>query len=110
LTKSQDAWVLLNNQEQIARNYTTIMTDTLNLEALTTDAYIKLQRLDKTLVRTPDYMGLAYFWHHDFRFHLRDASYAKRRKIHNQWLKQGIDFDHPCDAAWNIVRKITGLN
>jgi len=55
-------------------------------------------------------MGLAYFWHHDFRFHLRDASYAKRRKIHNQWLKQGIDFDHPCDAAWNIVRKITGLN
>ena len=110
MTKSQDAWVLLNNQEQIARNYTTIMTDTLNLEALTTDAYIKLQRLDKTLVRTPDYMGLAYFWHHDFRFHLRDASYAKRRKIHNQWLKQGIDFDHPCDAAWNIVRKITGLN
>jgi len=84
--------------------------DTLNLEALTTDAYIKLQRLDKTLVRTPDYMGLAYFWHHDFRFHLRDASYAKRRKIHNQWLKHGIDFDHPCDTAWNIVRKITGLN
>ena len=85
------------------------MTDILNLDALTFDAYLKLQRLDKTMVRTPDYMGLAYFWHTDFKYHLRDASYAKRRKIHNQWLSLGLDFDNPCDKAWEIVRKITGL-
>ena len=82
----------------------------LNTETLTWEASLKLLNLDKTLVRTPDYMGIAYFWHHDFRFHLRDASYAKRRKIHSLWLKHGIDFDKPCDTAWNIVRKITGLN
>ena len=82
----------------------------LNTETLTWEASLKLLNLDKTLVRTPDYMGLAYFWHHDFRHYLRDASYAKRRRIHNQWLKHGIDFDKPCDTAWNIVRKITGLN
>jgi hypothetical protein len=86
------------------------MTDVLNLEALSTEAYLKLLRLDKELVRTPDYIGLAYFWHHDFRHYLRDASYAKRRKIHNQWLYWGLDFDNPCDKAWEIVRKITGLN
>jgi hypothetical protein len=82
----------------------------LNTETLTWEASLNLLNLDKTLVRTPDYMGIAYFWHYDFRFHLRDASYAKRRKIHSQWLKHGIDFDKPCDTAWNIVRKITGLN
>lgn len=82
----------------------------LNTETLTWEASLKLLNLDKTLVRTPDYMGIAYFWHYDFRFHLRDASYAKRRKIHNQWLKHGLDFDNPCDKAWQIVRKITGLN
>jgi len=82
----------------------------LNTETLTWEASLNLLNLDKTLVRTPDYMGIAYFWHYDFRFHLRDASYAKRRKIHSQWLKHGINFDKPCDTAWNIVRKITGLN
>ena len=82
----------------------------LNTETLTWEASLKLLNLDKTLVRTPDYMGIAYFWHYDFRHYLRDASYAKRRKIHNQWLKHGLDFDKPCDTAWNIVRKITGLN
>lgn len=82
----------------------------LNTETLTWEASLKLLNLDKTLVRTPDYMGIAYFWHHDLRHYLRDASYAKRRKIHSQWLKHGIDFDKPCNKAWEIVRKITGLN
>ena len=82
----------------------------LNTETLTWEASLKLLNLDKTLVRTPDYMGIAYFWHYDFRHYLRDASYAKRRRIHNQWLKHGIDFDKPCDTALKIVRKITGLN
>jgi hypothetical protein len=25
-------------------------------------------------------------------------------------LKEGLDFDEPCNKAWEIVRKITGLN
>lgn len=62
-----------------------------------------LLRLDETLIGTPDYMGLAYFWHYCYRFCLRDATPARRCKVHDRLLKAGLDLDGESPAHDDIM-------
>jgi len=39
----------------------------IHTASLTVNAYSEVHKLDRTLVGTPDYMGLAYFWGRRFR-------------------------------------------
>jgi hypothetical protein len=50
----------------------------------------KLFNLDESFIGTPDYMGIAYFWHYDFRHHLRDSSRYRRRLVHKHLIESGL--------------------
>ena len=53
---------------------------------VTAPAYAVLMGIDHTLAGTPDYMGIGYFWHHDYRHLLRDVTPAVRRRVHRRLL------------------------
>ena len=63
----------------------------LNTDVLTLNANTALLNLDRTFIGTDDYMGMAYFWDYEYRHDLRDASYARRRKVHTLLLAAGLD-------------------
>jgi hypothetical protein len=79
----------------------------LNTDALTWAATNDLLKLDKTFRGTDDYMGIAYFWHYEYRHFLRDASYARRRRVHAALLRAGLDVAAASPAHDTIIRKIT---
>ena len=71
-------------------------------------------------VGTKKYDGKAWYWPHDYRHYLRDASSKQRKAVHNAWVKIGVpvkkgkgghtDWLEPKSnqkkKAWNIVRKV----
>ena len=66
---------------------------TINMEHVGWIATVALHKLDKTFVGDPEnYLGLASFWHYDYRHYLRDASIAQRKRVHRKWAKAGLDF------------------
>lgn len=75
---------------------------------LTSTAYYSLHALDeKTLVGTPDYLGLAYFWNYEYRHHLRDATPKQRKAVHDAFLAKGLTVDGASEEHKAIVRKYT---
>ena len=72
-------------------------------------------------VGSKKYDGRDWFWPHDFRHYLRDASPVQRKKIHDAWLKIGVPVKktglkisdrylepkkNQLKKAWTIVRKV----
>lgn len=77
----------------------------LNTDALTNRATEALLALDDTFISTPDYMGLAYFWHHAYRHHLRDASYRVRQMVHQDLLDAGLPTDSESAAHLSVIQR-----
>lgn len=50
----------------------------------------ELNKLDKSFIGTNDYMGLAYFWDHDIKYWLRDASKYQRVKVHKLFMLNNV--------------------
>tara|TARA_R100001510_G_C7556980_1_gene138501 strand:- start:88 stop:372 length:285 start_codon:yes stop_codon:yes gene_type:complete len=65
------------------------MTYAINMNTVSPTATQALYALDRTYVGTEDYLGLAYYWDHEVKHWMRDASTAKRKKIHELLLKAG---------------------
>ncbi len=63
----------------------------ININKMTAEATQALYDLDNSFVGTENYMGLTYFWAYEYRHYLREASMPIRRKIHNTFLKLGMD-------------------
>jgi len=80
----------------------------INLNAIDFKAFGELLKLDESFVGTKKYMGIAYFWGHEYKHNLRDASIAKRRRIHNLGLKENVDFINPNKKAWDLIFKVLG--
>ena len=78
----------------------------MNLGEITMKAMIELYKVDEKLVGTKDYMGIAYFWGHEYKHTMRDLSCAKRRKIHNLGLDRDIDFIKPNKEAWYLIAEV----
>ena len=78
----------------------------MNLGEITMQATIEVYKVDKTFVGTKDYMGVAYFWGHEYKHTMRDLSHAKRRKIHNLGLDRDIDFIEPNKEAWYLIAEV----
>ena len=69
-------------------------------------------------VGTKKYDGKVWYWPHDYRHYLRDASFKQRKAVHNAWVKIGVPVKKTKDGekwlepksnqkkkAWTIVRK-----
>jgi hypothetical protein len=65
----------------------------------------KLLALDANFIGTPDYMGISYFWHYDFRHYLRDSSRYRRRLVHKNLIAAGLDPAGNTPAHDAIVRR-----
>ena len=78
----------------------------LNLNTTTIEATDKLFELDRSFIGTPNYMGLAYFWHMEYKHLLRDATISQRRRIHNKALELGIDFIKVGHKQWDLIADV----
>jgi hypothetical protein len=56
------------------------------------NSFEQLNKLDKSFIGTNDYMGLAYFWDHEVKWWLRDATSYQRVKIHKLFIKNNVPF------------------
>jgi hypothetical protein len=74
----------------------------------TFDAYLKLLKLDRTLIGGPNYMGVDYFWHYEYRHYLRDASEVERVRVHKKLLKAGLKVDGCSKQHEQIIIKEVG--
>ena len=52
-----------------------------------------IQKLDQSFVGTKNYMGLAYFWDHEIKHWLRDATPYQRVKAHKLFMANNIPFN-----------------
>ena len=68
---------------------------------------VKVLRLDETLVGTPNYMGLAFFWNYEYRHFLRDTSVSKRVRVHHKLLQAGLEVNGSSDLHEQIITKET---
>ena len=83
------------------------MSDTTNYTLpLTFFSYNKLYLLDKTLVGTPDYLGLAYFWSGEYKQLLRIATPKQCKTVHDRLLAAGLKLDGVSDQHKAIVEKV----
>lgn len=85
------------------------MTHSINLDTVTFEAYCKVLELDKSFVGTPNYMGVAYFWHFEFRHYLRDASMHQRKQIHKKWLEEGLGLTDVSEAHYRVIQRVMKL-
>jgi hypothetical protein len=72
----------------------------------TTGAICKLHDLDDTLVGTPDYLGLAIFWHERYKQYLRVATPRQRKTVHDRLLAAGLKLDGKSDKHTEIVERV----
>ena len=84
------------------------MTINIDLPDVTIGAMMKLTEADRQLIGTPDYMGLAWFWKfsNPQKQVFSTASIKNRRKIHNEYLAQGLDIDGDSGIHRMIVHRI----
>jgi len=86
----------------------------INLETTSHAAWDGIWKLDKSFVGSKNYIGLAFFWDHQIKYWLRDATPAKRRKIHNLILdageipvkEEGMTYFRTNDVVRSIVEKV----
>ena len=57
---------------------------------MTQDAFVKLSDIDRGLVGTKDYMGLAYFWGGSIKHTLRDFTPNQRKQCHDALFNAGL--------------------
>ena len=77
-----------------------------NSSYVTVDAFNAIFKLDKTFVGTGNYLGLAYFWAHEYRHYLRDCTMAKRRTVHKKWLQAGLNLEGISDKHLSIIKHV----
>lgn len=80
----------------------------INLETATHEAYSAIAAIDRKFIGTKNYMGVAWFHSHCYRFLMRDISVAKRKFIHKKLMEAGVtDFSTHSDIISNIIVKYT---
>ena len=71
-------------------------------------AMSKLTDMDESLIGTPDYMGIAYFWDPHYKGVMREVSIADRRKVHHALLQAHLKVGGTSPQHAEIIAKVTG--
>ena len=66
----------------------------------------KLWDLDVTFIGTPDYLGFAYFWGHEYKHYLRGATAHQRKRVHNAFVLAGLPLAGSSDKHDAIIKKV----
>lgn len=78
----------------------------VNLGKVTMEAFYLLKDLDRCLVGSPSYMGVAWFWgNHGYKHILRAATPRERKLVHKEWIEKGLDLWEDSDLHDEIVYK-----
>lgn len=78
----------------------------INLNSISWGASGEIYKLDKSFIGTEDYIGIAYFWTHEYKHYLRDATISQRRRIHNKALTLGLDFCEVGIKQWELIAQV----
>jgi hypothetical protein len=62
-----------------------------------------VMRIDQAFVGTPDYMGIAYWWDHEYKHTMRDATTKERKKAHDALLAAGLPLDGVSDEHAQVI-------
>jgi len=76
----------------------------LNLNKITPQAIDALIKLDNAFVGTPNYMGISYFWNHEYRHYMRNNR-KNWVKIHTLFLKEKLDVSGVSSRHKEIIKK-----
>jgi hypothetical protein len=79
----------------------------LNVNTLTVDAYGALAAADRALIGTVDYIGIAYFWAQEYKYPMRDCSFALCRRVHKAFLGAGLAPDGVSPEHQEIINRVT---
>ena len=77
----------------------------LDLMGLSDKARNAIWHLDERYIGTADYMGVAYFWHEDYKWWLRDATPKVRRQVHEAFRKANLPPDETSTEHRAIIGK-----
>jgi len=89
-----------------------INLETLSDEVLENSDLTVNEMIDHILIHdirnvgTEKYIGMAFFWGHEYKHTLRDVSIQERKKIHNVGITKGIDFINPNKEAWYCISEV----
>lgn len=75
---------------------------------LTSRSFMLLYSLDRALVGTLDYMGMAGWWADEYKHTLRGASTSERKKAHDALLAAGLRLDGESDEHARIIARAAG--
>ena len=81
----------------------------MNLNTIPPNAFMAFLKVDATLVGTPDYAGIAYFWNTEYKHQMRNTTTAKRRLVHQKFLAAGLKVDGDSPQHQAIVDKYSGV-
>lgn len=83
--------------------------DAINLNTISSNAFLKIYEIDQNFINTNNYLGIAYFWSHNYRHYLRDASIAQRKKVHKLFLQNNLIVFEDSEKHFNIIKQVTKL-
>lgn len=70
---------------------------------MTFRAFCIMMRIDHAFVGTPDYMGLAYWWDHEYKHTMRAATTKQCKKAHDAILAAGLRLGDISDEHEQII-------
>jgi hypothetical protein len=70
-----------------------VSSNDTNLGPISHTSFCALSAHDETLIGTPAYLGVAFFWNHEYRIPMRDVSFTTRRRVHRALLTAGLALD-----------------
>lgn len=57
---------------------------------LTFRMFVILMRIDEAMIGTPDYMGIAYWWDHEYKHTMRAATPRQSKRAHDAIVAAGL--------------------